>query len=115
MGAIADARALAAGLPAQWIVPRILKCDATLEEIEPFYDRWIMTLGAAVIDPLPAWSADPIIPLPVPAARLTQLSREVVRVRCDGAVCDDTWRAVAGVRERTAGRDRVREGAGAAA
>lgn len=128
MGAIADARTTAAGLPAQWVVPRIVKCDATIEEIEPFYDRWIMTLGAAVIDPIPAWSGDPLLPLPVPAPRLAQLARETIRVRCDGAVCDPAWRPIAGinaitgglldatraVRERTA-HDRVREGAGAAA
>lgn len=130
MAAIADARATAAGLPAQWIVPRIVKCDATLEEIEPFYDRWIMTLGAAVIDPLPAWSVDPIRPLPVPAARAAQIAREIVRVRCDGAVCDEAWHAIASVnaiacglteavrtvRERAAsGLGGVRDGAGAAA
>lgn len=34
-----------------WIVPRITRCDEVYEEIEAFYDRWIMSAGWCVIDP----------------------------------------------------------------
>ncbi len=94
MGAIADARpALAAGLPTPWVLPRITRCDATLEQIESFYDRWTMTLGGAVIDPLPAWTDDRIQPLPIPSERAARTESEIVRVRCDGMVCDARWRS----------------------
>ena len=36
-----------------WIVPRITRCDETYEEIESFYDRWLLRAGAAMIDPMP--------------------------------------------------------------
>lgn len=94
MGAIADTRpALVAGLPTPWVLPRMTRCDATLEQIESFYDRWTMTLGGAVIDPLPAWTEDRIQPLPIPAERAARIESEIVRVRCDGMVCDARWRS----------------------
>lgn len=34
-----------------WIVPRMTRCDEVYEEIESFYDRWIMRAGWCVIDP----------------------------------------------------------------
>ncbi len=37
-----------------WIVPRITRCESSLDDIEAFYDKWMIVLGAAVIDPLPA-------------------------------------------------------------
>ncbi|MCC5824180.1 MAG: DUF115 domain-containing protein [Phycisphaerales bacterium] len=93
MGAIADARSpLSCGLPTPWVLPRMTKCDATLEQVESFYDRWTMTLGGAVIDPLPSWFEDRIRPLPVPGERLTAIESDIVRVRCDGMVCDHRWR-----------------------
>lgn len=95
LGAIADARAVdATGLKAPWVLPRMTRCAATLDEVESFYDRWIMTLGAAVIDPLPAWAEDDARPLPVPTLRQAQLGREIVRVRSDGLVCDERWRSL---------------------
>jgi hypothetical protein len=53
-----------------------------------------MTLGAAVIDPLPAWAKDDARPLPVPRARQAQLGHDLVRVRSDGVVCDERWRSL---------------------
>ncbi len=50
---------------APWIVPRITRCDETLNEIEAFYDKWLAVLGAASIDPLPA---------PRPGSRIAPLS-----------------------------------------
>ncbi len=91
MGAIADARPVACGLRTPWVLPRMTRCDAALGEIERFYDRWTMTLGGAVIDPLPAWAEDRVRPLPVPEPRAARLAADVVRVRCDGAVCDARW------------------------
>jgi hypothetical protein len=35
-----------------WIVPRLVRCDETYEDIETFYDRWMMDLGAALIEPM---------------------------------------------------------------
>ncbi|HWB20674.1 MAG TPA: hypothetical protein VG711_10260, partial [Phycisphaerales bacterium] len=44
--------AAAFGLP--WIVPRIQRREETFADIETFFDRWVHTLGTAVIDsPLP--------------------------------------------------------------
>ncbi len=54
-------------LPGLWVVPRITRCDAVYEEIEDFYNRWVLTFGACVIDPLPApIPGERIAPLPVP-------------------------------------------------
>lgn len=93
LGAISDARETGpGGLRSPWILPRITKCEATLAQMESFYNAWIMTCGAAAIDPVPAWGEDRIQPLPVPPERREQLDRETVRVRCDGVVCDSAWR-----------------------
>jgi len=73
------------------------KCDAVLDHMEAFYDAWIMTVGSATIDPLPAWSTDRIKALPIPSRRALQIERETLRVRCDGAVCDPAWRPIGNV------------------
>ncbi len=75
------------GLPRPWIVPRITRCDETVEQIESFYDGWLLACGCAVIDPLPAF---------VPGARVQALSpprtlldreaRRRMEVRADGSV-----------------------------
>lgn len=39
------------GMPSPWIVPRITRRDESLEEIEIFYNRWLMACGACIIDP----------------------------------------------------------------
>ncbi|MCE7973316.1 MAG: DUF115 domain-containing protein [Leptolyngbya sp. PLA1] len=52
-----DAAGGGSGLPRPWIVPRMTRRDSTYEQIEGFYARWIMTLGAAVIDT--PWDATP--------------------------------------------------------
>ncbi len=75
-----DARA-----QAMWIVPRIARCDEVLDQIEAFYDRWLVAAGACVIDR--PWNAAPgqrVQRLPLPA--LTQQRRRAwsLRVRCDG-------------------------------
>ncbi|MCA9291124.1 MAG: hypothetical protein KDA25_08345, partial [Phycisphaerales bacterium] len=44
---------LALGLP--WIVPRIVRCDETYEDIDTFFDRWQHLFGAAVIEGTPPY------------------------------------------------------------
>lgn len=43
----------AIGLP--WLVPHLQRRAETYEDIESFFDRWQGMLGAAVIEPPPAW------------------------------------------------------------
>ncbi|MEM9373493.1 MAG: hypothetical protein AAGA55_07600, partial [Planctomycetota bacterium] len=100
---VASARELSAGLNIPWILPRMTKCEAAMDSIEAFYDAWIMTMGSAVIDPVPAWSGDRIRPLPIPDDRSRQLDRNVIRVRSDGAVCDARWRSIGDVSAFDAG------------
>jgi len=38
------------GLP--WIVPRIVRCDATINDINSFFDRWTHFTGQVVIEPM---------------------------------------------------------------
>ncbi|MEC9372707.1 MAG: hypothetical protein VYC34_02650, partial [Planctomycetota bacterium] len=75
-------RVVEVGLPRTWVVPRITRCDAVYEEIEPFYDKWLMLAGAAVIDPMPRErDGERIQPLGKPrsTARRDWRSRMVVR------------------------------------
>lgn len=71
-----DAAGGGTGLPHPWIVPRMTRRDSTYEQIEGFYARWIMTLGAAVIDtPLGAAPDDRIQPFNWPGgARARRLA-----------------------------------------
>lgn len=81
------ARPARGGLPVPWIVPRITRCDAVYEEIEPFFDRWLMAAGAAVIDPLPApIPGQRIEPLPLPAPAARRLERGRLLVLSDGRI-----------------------------
>lgn len=74
------------GVPALWIVPHITRCAATLDEIENFYDKWLLVLGAAMIDPLPrGFTTGRIGALDLPdlaEARLTESTRVFA---CDGS------------------------------
>ncbi|MGV6815519.1 MAG: 6-hydroxymethylpterin diphosphokinase MptE-like protein [Phycisphaerales bacterium] len=81
-----------------WFVPRLTRCDAVFEEIEAFFDKWIMLCGIAVIDPLPMDVDDQLVSaLPIPEHRRAQLDAQSLRVACDGSVLDSAGRAVAGV------------------
>lgn len=80
-------RVTRAGLPSPWIVPRLTRCDAVYGEVERFYDFWLMSAGAAVIDPLPrAIAGERIAPLPVPESVRARIDRSEMFVRADGAV-----------------------------
>jgi len=70
------------GLPSRWIVPRITRREACLDELQPFHDRWLLVAGASVIDPPPDDLATARIgALPLP--RLAQLRRELTHARID--------------------------------
>ena len=58
-----------------WIVPRIVRTDATLAQVEPFYDRWLSALGACVIEGEIIPGAR-LRPLPLPAIARERFSRE---------------------------------------
>lgn len=82
-----DTRVRAGGVPIPWIVPRITRCDAVYEQIEPFYDHWLLRAGSAVIDPLPREMAgERIAPLPLPEHSARRLMAEEVTVLSDGAL-----------------------------
>ncbi len=77
------------GLPSPWIIPRLTRCDATYDRIEEFYNRWMLTAGACVIDPLPApIPGDRIEPLPVPTSVRTRAKHSTIVIRRDGTVTD---------------------------
>lgn len=85
-----EGRSRDGGLPALWVVPRMTRCDAVYQELERFYDTWIMRCGAAVIDPLPrVGSGDRIEPLPLspPARRIRDATQMLVL--SDGRVPED--------------------------
>lgn len=75
------------GLPRPWIVPRVTRCDAVYAEIEPFFDRWLLAAGAAVIDPMPhPVPGERIEPLPIPEPAASRLRRSRLVVLSDGRV-----------------------------
>jgi hypothetical protein len=77
------------GLPTPWIVPRITRCDASYQDIEGFYDRWLSVCGCAIIDPNPNTKTnDRIQPLPIPEPRASQLENATLRIQADGQVVD---------------------------
>lgn len=59
-------RRIAHGFPSPWIVPRITRRDEVYEQIESFYDKWLILAGACVIDQLPE---------PLPGHRIEPLGK----------------------------------------
>lgn len=85
---------IAANSAPVWLAARMTRCEQTLDQIEAFYDKWLLLSGAAIIDPLPGFvSNQRIARLPVPSWRYRQMEREIMRVRCDGVVVDSRGRA----------------------
>lgn len=77
-------------LGAPWIVARMTRCDAVYEEIESFYNRWLLWLGAAVLDPMPDRApGERIARLPTPRIASDRFSRERMLVLTDGRVVAD--------------------------
>lgn len=71
----------------RWLVGRITRCDAAYEQIEPFYDTWLLATAAAVIDPLPAALPDErIAPLGLPSLAQESHDNTTMLILSDGAV-----------------------------
>ncbi|CAG0961805.1 hypothetical protein PHYC_00766 [Phycisphaerales bacterium] len=70
--------------PSPWVVPRITRRDEVFEQVESFYNRWLLGCGACVIDPLPraidGARIEPL-PLPAPARRRMEWSRVLLDSR----------------------------------
>lgn len=77
-----------------WIVPRITRLEPALGEIEPFYDRWLLGAGAAVIDPAPGDGDGECVPLPLPRGAHERLARTTLHVLADGLAASplEGWR-----------------------
>ncbi|MEM1166544.1 MAG: 6-hydroxymethylpterin diphosphokinase MptE-like protein [Planctomycetota bacterium] len=87
LDALLTRRSVESGRPSQWIVPRILRCDAVYEEIEGFFDRWTMVCGHAVIDQLPdVVPGERIEPLGKPPLAATRDAASRLLILCDGSV-----------------------------
>jgi len=73
------------------IVPRLTRCDAVIQEIPTFYNRWCSRAGAAVIDALPgAVDGEGCAPLSSPALARSRAALRTVAVRADGTVVTGT-------------------------
>ncbi|MBC7772820.1 MAG: motility associated factor glycosyltransferase family protein [Pyrinomonadaceae bacterium] len=72
------------------IVPRLVRCDATYELIEDFFDRWTTDVGTAVIDPLKApLPGQRMCPLPIPRSYRERLARTAMFVNAGGLAAFD--------------------------
>ncbi len=89
LDALINARSARTGnantLAKPWIVPRIVRCHATLDEMRNFFDRWMHYAGAAMVDPVPVPSADNSIQIDPPSAALDEMNRRILQVRANGA------------------------------
>ncbi len=84
-----------AGLP--WVVPRLVKTEQTLGDMETFFDRWMHFAGHAVIDPATTGCGlmldQGVMPMAPPRrVGCRQLERRMT-VLSDGVVarCDQDW------------------------
>ena len=86
--AVLGGRGTVAGLPGLWVVPRITRCDEVYDEIEGFYNGWLMACCSASIDPIPAGAvldeSARIRAMPLPALARERAEREMLVVRSDG-------------------------------
>lgn len=83
-------RAWQAGLPCQWVVPRITRCDQVYAEIEAFYDAWLLLAGAAVIDQMPdVCPGERITPLGKPGHIAQRDAAQRLFIRAGGDVWAD--------------------------
>lgn len=80
-----DARAAGAhGLPSCWIVPRLTRRDAVLDQIPDWYDGVLAGASCGVIDPAPArFPGERTAPLPRPASARARIGAEELLVRSD--------------------------------
>ncbi len=76
------------GVP--WYVARMTRCDAVYDDVESFYNRWLLWLGSAVLDPMPGKAADErIARLPLPRVAAERFARDRMLVLTDGRVVAD--------------------------
>jgi hypothetical protein len=66
-----------------WIVPRLLRCRETYEDIDAFFDHWQRALGTAVIDAPPPGSDD-LAPAVTPARVRQARDARCLTVLADG-------------------------------
>jgi hypothetical protein len=84
-----SAHADSTGLPRCWIVPRLLKRDETLAEVEEFVDRGILASGSVCIDgDLHAPPSARLRALPLPSSTRARLARECVTITPEGNILD---------------------------
>ena len=75
------------GIPDVWVCPRITRRDEVYEQIERFFDAWLLTGATPVIDPLHApIEGARIEPLGKPKAAETRMRRTEMLIRADGSV-----------------------------
>lgn len=76
-----------------WIVPTIIRCNATYEDIRNFYDRWIHFLNAALIEPIASEPTDDtvykLIEILPPPQAVQRDSLRSMSIRADGSVMAD--------------------------
>ena len=84
-GATANATAKTAAIPTPWLVPRLERTDATLAQIEAFYDHCLSRVGCCVIDPSTT-GAGRITPLPLPSSARRRFARERTTIELAPAV-----------------------------
>ncbi|MFG0251909.1 MAG: radical SAM protein, partial [Phycisphaerales bacterium JB038] len=81
------------GLTLPWIVPRLVRCDATYEDLEGFYDKWLLIFQAALIEPMPSYSpyaaGQRLRPVPTPETVRRAERRRTMYLRCDGGVVNE--------------------------
>ncbi len=88
--ALINARTHRAGDPnalaLPWIVPRLCRCRASLEDLRNFYDRWLHYAGAAIIDAVPACGdvSDDSLPVAPPLVAWRYQAGRTLHVHADG-------------------------------
>lgn len=89
----------ATGLP--WIVPRLIKTEDTLGDLESFFDRWVLASGHAMIEPartgcglMPDLGPMPMAP---PRRRPCRQLANRMSILSNGqvALCDQDWQGSA--------------------
>lgn len=97
--ALLNARTQRAGDPnalaLPWIVPRLCRCRASLDDLRNFCDRWLHYAGAVMIDPIPATCEcnEDVIRVAPPLAALRFQARQTLHVHADAAAfaAATTW------------------------
>lgn len=97
--ALLNARTQRAGDPnalaLPWIVPRLCRCRASLDDLRNFCDRWLHYAGAVMIDSIPATCEcnEDVIRVAPPLAASRFQARQTLQVHADGVAfaAATTW------------------------